>query len=137
LEAGRWQAKVWSRYHHADLAALAGRSAAYVAAVRTRAAPRLDHAPPRRPFPADWALHLQEPPCGRILYLRRTTDAGSISLLGHTFALGDAWPNRLVRADVDLDTDTIAVSSLRRRTPEDQPLLARISYHLPHRPFRE
>jgi len=132
---GRWQAKVWARFQHASLAALQGQSAKFIAASRRRAAPRLDKAPARRPFPTGWHLNLKARPHGCLIFLRRTTEQGVASLLGHTFALDPTWPHRLVRAEVDLDAQIIRFYALRRREPTWQPLLREVPYEFPRRRF--
>ena len=134
---GRWQAKVWARFQHESLAALQGQSARYVAACHARGAVRLEGAPPRRPFPADWRLDLRARPRGRLIYLRRTTAGGEAELLGRTFAVDALWPHRLVRCEVALDAQAIRFYALRRRAPEHQPLLNEVPYVLPQRRFRE
>jgi hypothetical protein len=50
---------------------------------------------------------------GRIVYLRRTGPAGGVELLGHRFEVDPTWPNRLVRAEVDIDAGRIRVFALR------------------------
>lgn len=135
---GRWQAKVWARFQHESLAALQAQSDRYIAASPPQAgAMRLEGAPPRRAFPQAWQLDLQAPPQGRVIFLRRTTEAGATSLLGHTFPIDPLWPHRLVRCEVDLQGSVIRVYALRRREPADQPLLRELPYTLPTRPFRE
>ncbi len=127
----RWQAKVWARTTDPDIASLRRRSDRWVAAVRARHAPRIEAAPPRRPFPDEvvpWRM-----PGGRIVFLRRTGDSGGITLLGHRFHVDHHWPFRLVRAEVDLVEGRVDVFALRRREPHDQPLLARIDYPVPDR----
>lgn len=133
---GRWQAKVWARFHHDSLAALQQQSARYVVACRQRAAQRLEGAPPRRPFPASWRADLQAPLQGRLIFLRRTSERGQVQLLGHTFLVDSNWPHRLVRAEVDLDGDRISFYGLRRRDPSTQPLLRTWAYHLPRKRFK-
>ena len=59
---GRWQAKVWVRFHHNSLEALHARSERYLRAYRTRAAPRIETAPERRSLPVAWQPDLQAPP---------------------------------------------------------------------------
>ena len=86
---------------------------------------------------AVWNLNLQELTEGRIVYLRRTDDSGRASLLGHTFDVDHLWPHRLVRAEIDLAKDRIRFHALRRRTPEDQPLLNEITHHIPRNKFNE
>jgi len=134
---GRWQAKVWARFHHDSLADLEDQSARYIAASRRRSAVRIEAAPERRPFPKRWRLNLQAQPRGRIIYLRRISETGSLTLLGHAFHVDPAWAHRLVRAQVDLTTATISFYSLRRRTPSEQELLKTVKHKVPHRPFRE
>jgi len=131
---GRWQAKVWARFEHESLAGLQAQSAKYVAASRQRNVVRREGAPPRRPLPAGWQPDPAAPLRGRLIFLRRTTEAGHVSLLGHTFAIADHWPHRLVRCEVDLDADCIRFYALRRREPTQQPLLHTLPYRLPQRP---
>lgn len=134
---GWWQAKVWSRFHHADLGRLQERSGRFVEAYRSRRAARIEAAPERRAFPADWRLDLQARPRGRLVYLRRTDGQGRAEVLGHTFPVSRQWPGRLVRAEVDLSRGRVRFYALRRRAPTDQPLLAEVAYELPRRRFQE
>lgn len=134
---GRWQAKVWSRFQHADRAVLQQHSDAFVTAVRQRTACRRDLAPPRRPFPRQWTMDLQRALQGTVIYLRRTDHAGNVDLLGHRFAVSALWPHRLVRAEVDLTGSCICFHALRRRQPDDQPLLTKVHYAPPAKRFVE
>jgi len=134
---GRWQAKVWERFAHANLRAVQHRSARYIRAQRERVVARIDAAPPRRPLAAGWEFDLQQHPRGTIVFLRRTTAAGAIELLGRRFPVDRHWLHRLVRAEVDLTAGEIRVHALRRREPADQPLLCRLAYGLPTRRFRD
>jgi hypothetical protein len=134
---GRGQGTVWARFHHESLAALAERSERHVAAVRRRAAARLAAAPPRRPFPKSWPLDLQQPPSGQIIFVRRTTARGHVSLLGHSMEVEPLGAPRLVRCDVHVDQHVIRFSALRRRQPEHPPLLRELAYTLPRRRFND
>lgn len=133
---GRWQAKVWARFHHDSLTALQQQSARYVAACHQRAAQRQEGAPPRRAFPASWQSDLQAPLQGRLIFLRRTGEQGQVQLLGRTFLVDPNWPHRLVRAEVDLDADRISFYALRRREPSTQPLLKTCAYRVPRKRFK-
>ena len=133
---GRWQAKVWARFHHASLAALQAQSARYVAACHQRAAQRMEGAPSRGPFPSPWQADVQAPLHGRVVFLRRTTEQGQVHLLGRSFLVDSNWPHRLVRAEVDLNTDRISFYGLRRKEPSAQPLLRTCDYHLPRKRFQ-
>jgi transposase len=134
---GRWQAKVWSRFHHTDLADLGEQSRRFVQAHRQRTAARREAAPARRPFPAAWELDLSLPLAGRVIYLRRTDDAGWVSLLGHRWLVSGTWCHRLVWAEVDLDRGCVRCYQLRRREPPRQPLLATFAYQVPTKRFQE
>ncbi len=134
---GRWQAKVWSRFQHRSLRGLRERSLRYLIASRLRHAPRIDSAPARHRFGRAWRLDLQANLSGKIVYLRRTDDRGHIQILGHSFPVDRHWVHRLVRAEVLLDEDTIQFFALRRRQPNDQPLLNQVDYTLPKRLFKE
>jgi hypothetical protein len=134
---GRWQQKVWQRFHHDNLATLRGHSDRYVEAARKRSAARLDAAPARRAFPADWKLDLQKPLKGTVVFLRRTNNLGVVEVLGNSYTVDPAWPNRLVRAEVDLTRGQIRCYRLRRREPKQQPLMKTIPYQTPKKRFHE
>jgi putative transposase len=134
---GWWQARVWSRFQHADLEDLQGRSRRHVQAVRQQRAARIEAAPDRRPFPAGWKLDLKQRPRGLLVYLRRSNGQSEVSLLGRTWSLGQVWPNRLVRCEVDLDHDRLRFFSLRRKEPTSQPQILEVAYRLPARGFQD
>jgi hypothetical protein len=134
---GWWQARVWSRFQHADLGTLQERSDRHVAALRKQRAARIEAAPDRRAFPADWTLDLKQRPRGRLVYLRRTNAQGEVTLLGQTWQVSEVWPNRLVRCDVDLNRDKIRFFTLRRKDPASQPQILEVDYRLPNRGFQD
>jgi hypothetical protein len=134
---GWWQAKVWSRFQHDDLAELQDHSDRYVAALRKHRAARIEASPDRRAFPADWKLNLKERPSGRLVYLRRSTGNSEVILLGKTWPLKQTWPNRLVRCEVDLNRDKIRFFTLRRKEPTSQPQILEVDYRLPNRGFQD
>jgi transposase-like protein len=134
---GRWQAKVWARFHHGSLAELQARSARYVAAHRQRCVARREAAPARRPFPRDWQLDVRAEPQGRLIWVRRSNERGDVQVLGRTVVVDPLWQHRLVRAELDLGEHRLRVYALRRRAPDQQPLLKEMEYVLtPHRRFR-
>jgi hypothetical protein len=134
---GWWQAKVWSRFQHKGLEDLRGHSQRYVAALLKQRAARVEAAPDRRPFPADWKLNLKKRPSGRLVYLRRSNPNSEVALLGQTRPLGQVWPNRLVRCEVDLGKDKIRFFTLRRKEPGSQPQILEVDYRLPNRGFQD
>jgi hypothetical protein len=131
-----WQAKVWRRFEHGSLEDLRVRSDAYVLERCRRTAPAREAAP-RRPFRPGWTLDLKAPLAGRVIFIRRTSEAGSVLLLKRIFTVDRDWPHRLVRAELDLDADKIHFYRLRKRDPEDQPLIRSIDYAFPRKPFSE
>ena len=134
---GWWQTKVWSRFQQDNLKVLLGHSQKYVAALRKKRAVRIEAAPDRRAFPKDWKLNLKKRPGGRMIYLRRSNGLSEVNLLGHTWPLGQVWPNRLVRCEVDLDKNKILFFTLRRKEPTCQPQILKVDYRLPNRGFQE
>lgn len=132
---GRWQSKVWSRFHFESREHLRSQSDKYVRAVRQRAALRIEGAPTRWEVPSAWQPDYQNPE-GMVIFLRRTTDRGSVTLLGRTFEVRKTWPHRLVRAEVDLAACQIDFYALRRRDPSYQPLVKSVEYHFPKRHFK-
>ena len=70
-----------------------------------------------------------------MIYVRRPTERGAAHLLGRTFSVDPLWGCRLVRCEVDLTGDHIRCYALRRRQPDQQPLLAELPHALPRRRF--
>ena len=105
--------------------------------MRLHRAARIEAAPERRPFPTDWKLDLKKRPHGRLVYLRRSNGLSEVSLLGRTWQLGQVWPNRLVRCEVDLDHDQLRFFTLRRKEPTSQPQILEVAYRLPARGFQD
>lgn len=134
---GRWQVRVWSRFQHASLDDVAGRSDRFVAACRERSAARIDSAPPRRSFPVGWILDLKRPLTRTVIFLRRTTATGHVEVLGHRYLADTHWAHRLLRVEVDLTKHQVRLYRLRRREPDQQPLIKTIPYSPPRKPFHE
>lgn len=133
---GLWQAKVWQRFHFADLPALKAHSDRYIRVHRSRNAKNGESAPCRASFPEPWHFELDAPLTGTLIYLRRTDARGRLKVLGHHWAVDPRWVHRLVRCEVRLDQQRILCFALRRREPTDQPLLAEFHYKFPNKPFR-
>src|SRR5512143_165895 len=134
---GTWQAKVWARFEHGALPDLQGHSQRYVAALRRHRADRIESAPRRRAFPERWRWDLQSRLQGRIISLRRTRAVGTVGVLGRSFEVDPHGRNRLVPVEVDLDGDKIRIYRLRRREPQDQPLLRELNHHIKKSKFSE
>ena len=130
-----WQQKVWHRFHHANALAFQASSDRFVAAYQRRRAARDDRSPTRRSFPKGWKLDLHQRPRGVVIYLRRTDESGTIRVLGHRLEVDAQWVHRLVRAEVDLDANQIRCYRLRRRAPNEQPLVRTIKYVFPKKQF--
>jgi hypothetical protein len=129
----RWQEKVWSRFHYQDMAQLEEQSKKYVMAYRKKNAARSEKAPSRRLIPKRWRFDAQAKVSGRMIFIRRTSDKGTVDLLGHQFEVAAHWVHRLIRCEVDIDDKEIRFYALRRREPDQQPLLRKVSYQLPSR----
>jgi hypothetical protein len=132
---GLWQAKVWQRFHFADLTALQEHSGRYVQANRQRIARRGRSAPERRTFPHPWHFDLRQPLRGTLVYVRRSNAQGQVRLLGHRFVVDQHWIHRLIRCEIHLAQECIRCYALRRRAPDEQPLLAELPYRHPNKPF--
>jgi hypothetical protein len=132
---GRWQAKVWHRFERVTLFELLEHSDRYVTAARQRNALRIERAPARTPMHNPPLIDLHEHPRGTVIFIRRTDDTGTASVLGRRFVIDSQWPHRLVRAEVDLSASVIRFFALRRRDPSNQPLLIEHPYTLPRRRF--
>ena len=130
---GLYAAKVWQRRRFASLAECAAYTELYLDARRGRLGARIADAPPRAPWPARWAFDSASLRGGVVIFVRRTSPAGRVTMLGHEWRVGRAWAGRLVRAEVDLGESVIRCVGLRRRAPDVQPLLAEWPYEYPRR----
>lgn len=133
---GRWQAKVWERFHFGNLQEVIAQSQRFVAACRERLTLRIAEAPARRRFPRHWRLDLQAPLRGVVIFLRRTDEQGRIRIVGRSWEASPVWCHRLVRAEVDLTRGRIRIHALRRRDPSQQPLLSTHAYAQPNQRFQ-
>ena len=133
---GLWQSKVWQRHHCDDIASLEAISKRYIAAYRTKTATRREAAPTRRRFPARFKLDLGTPLSGTMIFVRRSTEKGSVNLLNKDFSVDKHWLHRLVRCEVDFTHQRIRFYALRRRDPTEQPLLLDLPYPRPNKPFK-
>jgi hypothetical protein len=126
---GYWQRRVWRRTRGLDLPALVAASDRFLAALRVRRAARIEAAPARHPWPVAAAL----PGHPTLVFLRRTNEAGEVSVLGHRYPVDPLRIRRLVRVELDLRDRAIRAFALSRREPSVQPLLAEMAYELPAR----
>ncbi|MGH8761163.1 MAG: helix-turn-helix domain-containing protein [Burkholderiales bacterium] len=133
---GLWQSKVWRRHRFPDAATLRAVSARYIAAYRTKTAHRREAAASRRPFPRGFKLDLSAVLKGTMIFLRRSDDGGAVHLLGKAIAVDKHWMHRLVRCEVDFTHRRMRFYALRRRDPDDQPLLRELTYLRADKPFR-
>ena len=115
-----WQDKVWQRWQHRSVPALARRSAQFVAAHRAKHAPRIDTAPPRLALPESIP---HRPTQAQVLFLRRTNEHGTIDLLGRPIRVDRHWPHRLVRVELNVLAGHLQIFALRRRDIAWQPTL--------------
>jgi transposase len=131
-----WQTKVWQRHEFRNLAGLENVSARYIDAHRDKTAIRRESAPQRRRFPSRFTFNLRAALTGTMIFVRRSNEHGQVHLLGRTFPVAEHWPHRLVRCEVDFTDQHIRFHALRRRDPDDQPLLCKIDYARPSKPFK-
>jgi len=131
-----WLGKVWQRWQVRDFAHLQALCSAYVAAHRARNRCRQEKAPQRRAIPPNFTPDLKAQLQGTIIYVRRSDEQGRVRLLGRSFAVCERWPHRLVRSEVNFTEKHIRFYALRRRDPQDQPLLHEIAYASKDKPFQ-
>ena len=131
-----WQSKVWQRHHCPSATSLASISARYIAAYRSKTAARRESAPPRRAFPKRFKLDFNAALNGTMIFVRRSDENGSVRVLGHSYLVDQHWLHRLVRCEVDFVHHRIRFIALRRRAPDQQPVLLVSPYHRPNKPFK-
>ena len=124
---GYWQRRVWRRTGHVDLAGLVTASDTFITALRAHRAARIEAAPPRLPWPPSPSRIRR----GRIVFIRRTSAAGRVSILGRDYLVDPTRVEKLVRVELDFDDLSLRAYALSRRDPTFQPLLAEVPYRLP------
>lgn len=122
---GLWQAKVWNRFEFKSFQDVADQSRRFVEARHRQLIDRIEAAPSRPPITPGLQPDLQAQPRGKIVFIRRTDDKGQVSILEKTAIASPDWIHRLVRAELDLDEQTIQTFALSRRQPAHQPLLSK------------
>jgi hypothetical protein len=134
---GRWELRVWRRFHHRNLRSLQRRSQAFVRAAIEQLASRIAAAPARRALPAHFVPDFQRPLQGTVIFLRRADLNGRVECLGHRWLADRNWPHRLVRVEVDLTAGQVRMYALRRREPAAHPLLKTLNYTVPKHGFMD
>ena len=133
----RWQEAVWQRFRFRHRKEVVAQSQRFITAHRDRHAVRIEEAPSRRPFPANWKFDLQSPLQGVVIFIRVTGLSGRATVLEQEFDVCPNWCGRLVRAEVDFTAKQTRFYALRRRDPDDHRLLATHPYRPPTKPFWE
>ena len=131
-----WQTKLWQRCRVGSASELQLHSDRYIAAHRARTQALAEVAPRRCPMLKRFAFDLRTPLRGQLVFIRRTDERGDVKLLGQRFGVSPRWLHRLVRCEVHFDQREIRCFGLRRRAPQEQPMLAIIPYHPIDKPFR-
>jgi hypothetical protein len=128
---GLWQSKVWQRHHCSTVADLRRVSATYIKAHRAKTVHRRDLGPARRHVPKNFTWDATAPLRGSMIFIRRSDEHGAVNLLARGYPVDQNWPHRLVRCEVDFTHQRIRFYALRRRAPDDQPLLNEVIYSHP------
>ena len=63
-----------------------------------------------------------------MIYLNRTNASGEIKMIRRKFMVDKNLPDRLVQAELDLLKEKIRIYRLRRRDPDQHPLIKKIPY---------
>jgi hypothetical protein len=75
----------------------------------------------RRALTAAWQLDLQAPLRGEVIFVRRTSERGTVHLLGRIFAVDPLCASGWSGAKSILPASTSVANALRRRQPDQQP----------------
>lgn len=119
-----WQQKVWRRFHHAHMEGLQACSDKFCRAYSALRAGRAEHTITRRRWPRK-ALS-KSITSGTLIFIRRTSETGSVRILEQTYQVDAQWPHRLLRCVLNITTRTLHFYRLRRREPTKQPLAKKL-----------
>jgi hypothetical protein len=130
---GEIQRKFWRRKYFKNIRNVKERLKEYVLEHRLHQQSTIVTAPPRRVFPKRWNYHettLKLRKNAMIIYLRRTDEHGSISVLENDFLVSRQWLNRLVRAEIDLVKGVIRFYALIRDDWKKYRLIKTIKFNI-------
>jgi hypothetical protein len=65
-----------------------------------------------------------------MILIKKTDNYGYANVLGNNLWVDNLWTNRLVRAEININKKIINFYRLRRREPNDQPLIRTVKYSL-------
>jgi hypothetical protein len=116
----RWQDVVWRRRRFRSYAQLQQATDRFVDAHHAKHCATIERVE-RRPVPP---LHEARIPVVHTVTLLRRSDAHArVELLHQRFQLPSWWQHRLVRCEISLLEQSLRCFALRRKTPDEQPLL--------------
>jgi hypothetical protein len=87
-------------------------------------------APDRYEIPKNWICCYDNLLKGKMILIKRTDNNGCANILGNNLVVDKLWVNRLVHAEINIDKKIINFYRLRRREPNDQPLIKTVKYSL-------
>ncbi|GHT15855.1 hypothetical protein FACS1894170_13390 [Planctomycetales bacterium] len=125
---GELQTHFWRRKTFKDFKQITATLQEWVLAHRLAHQETILTAPRRRIFPKRWKRNDAASLHGKMIYLRRTDGEGRIRFLEKEFLVSKHWINRLVRAEVDFDQESITFYRLRRQEPNKQDVLKKIKF---------
>ena len=127
---GQWQKSVWERFYFKNDQVLLEQSERYVDAHRDKHWSTIETTNNRYDLSKQNVPLSNKPLKGTIIFIRRTDNNGNVNILGRQWNVDALWTNRLVRAEVKLNKNIIQFYQLRRREPNQQPLLNTVKYKL-------
>ena len=127
---GQWQKSVWERFHFKNYRTLLNQSSLYVNAHRNKHWATIETTNNRYDTSRQHVPLSNKPLKGTIIFIRRTDNNGNVNILGHQWNVEALWTNRLVRAEIKLNKNIIQFYQLRRREPNQQPLLNTVKYKI-------
>jgi hypothetical protein len=110
--------------------ALAEQSARYVDAHRDKHWTTIEATNNRYDISGQRKQELGKTLKGTIIFIRQTDNKGTVNILGHQWIVYLLGTNRLIRAELKLNKNIIEFYQLRRREPNQQPLLNTVKYKL-------
>jgi hypothetical protein len=127
---GPWQKSVWERFHFKNHQQLVEQSKKYVETFRDKKYDSIRSAPDRYEVPDNFVFCCDNPLKGTIMFIKRTNNKGWTNVQGNSWEIDDLWTNKLVRVEIIVKKHIINFCKLRRREPNNQPLLNSHEYLL-------
>jgi hypothetical protein len=127
---------VWERFHFKNRKQLIEQSQRYVETYRDKKYDSIQSLPNRYEMPDNFIFHYDNSLKGKLFFIKRTDEKGNVNVLENHFEVDELWTHRLIRIEINLIKHIIDFYRLRKREPNNQPLIKTKNYVIINKQFK-